>query len=160
MRANYFSDEKWFQLDGPDDWRSYILKSAVIYLPRNQKKSGCIMVQATLLSNRYEIYKCDIQCMESNTCVYTSSLSYTQKFLYYAISNDDNYIKDYPEELIKKINDILYFRVGSCIIDFSRKSSVEHHLKTCKHVKGKVLAITREQHKCLFRKSIVNYILK
>jgi len=46
-----FSDEKWFSIDGPDDWRSYIKKAETIYRPKHQKKGGGIMVWAMALPN-------------------------------------------------------------------------------------------------------------
>ena len=54
--------------------------------------------------------------------------------------NFKRYIKDCREELINGPNGILYCRICSCKVDYSRKVSVEHHLKTCKHVKGKYLS--------------------
>ena len=46
-----FSDEKWFSIDGPDDWRSNVKKKESIYRPRHQKKGGGIMVWAMVLPN-------------------------------------------------------------------------------------------------------------
>lgn len=46
-----FSDEKRFALDGPDDWRSYVLKSEEIYRNRRQCKGGSIMVWMMALPN-------------------------------------------------------------------------------------------------------------
>jgi len=46
-----FSDEKWFSIDGPDDWRSYVYKNQKVYRPRHQKKGGGIMVWAMVLPN-------------------------------------------------------------------------------------------------------------
>ena len=47
------------------------------------------------------------------------------------------YIRDHSEELICEPNGILYCRICSCKVDYARKSIVEYHLKTPKHVKRK-----------------------
>ncbi|MGL4390516.1 MAG: transposase, partial [Carnobacterium maltaromaticum] len=52
-----FSDEKWFSLDGPDDWRTYVKKEQINYRPRHQKKGGGIMVWAMVLPNGLLSYK-------------------------------------------------------------------------------------------------------
>jgi len=52
-----FSDEKWFSIDGPDDWRTYTKKTDIIYRPRHQKKGGGIMVWAMVLPNGLLSYK-------------------------------------------------------------------------------------------------------
>jgi len=52
-----FSDEKWFSLDGPGDWRTYVQKSEIIYRPRHQKKGGGITVWAMVMPNGLLSYK-------------------------------------------------------------------------------------------------------
>ena len=39
-----FSDEKWFSINGPDDWRSYVSGNKIVSSPRHQKIGGGIMV--------------------------------------------------------------------------------------------------------------------
>jgi len=52
-----FSDEKWFSIDGPDDWRSYVSKNEISTRPRHQKKGGGIMVWAMVLPNGLVSFK-------------------------------------------------------------------------------------------------------
>jgi len=83
-----FSDEKWFSLDGPDDWRSYVQKSDVIYRPRHQKKGGGIMVWAMVLPNgllSYKLLNRDFRSpsyieLLSRTIVPISKLNYAENF--------------------------------------------------------------------------------
>ena len=37
-----FSDEKWFSLDGPHDWRSYVQESEEIIVPQTRIKVGVL----------------------------------------------------------------------------------------------------------------------
>ena len=46
-----FSDEKWFSLDGPDNWSSYVKKIDITSRPKHQKNGGVIMVWAMVLPN-------------------------------------------------------------------------------------------------------------
>lgn len=64
-----FSDEKWFSIDGPDDWRTYAKKSEVIYRPRHQKKGGGIMVWAMVLPNGLLSYKILNRDFKSNAYI-------------------------------------------------------------------------------------------
>ena len=57
LSENHFSDKKWFSLDGPDDWRSYVQKSKFIYRSRHQIKGGDIMVWAMVLPKGLLFYK-------------------------------------------------------------------------------------------------------
>jgi len=70
-----FSDEKWFSLDGPDDWRTYVQKSEFIYRPRHQKKGGGIMVWAMVLPSGLLSYK--ILCRDFRSPTYVDLLCNT-----------------------------------------------------------------------------------
>ena len=51
IRANYFSDEKLFSLEGSYYCRAYVQISEVIYGPRHQQKGGGIMVWVMIFPN-------------------------------------------------------------------------------------------------------------
>lgn len=46
-----FSDEKWFSLDGPDDWRTFVYPKQKVFIPRHQKRGGGVMVWAMVMPN-------------------------------------------------------------------------------------------------------------
>ena len=52
-----FSDEKWFSLDGPDDWQTFVYQNEKIFHPRHQKKGGGVMVWAMVLPNGLLSYR-------------------------------------------------------------------------------------------------------
>lgn len=46
-----FSDEKWFSLDGPDGWSSYMYEDEVCHRPKRQKNGGGLMIWAMIQPN-------------------------------------------------------------------------------------------------------------
>ena len=66
-------------------------------------------------------------------------------------NNFKRYIKDYPEEIINGPNGILYCRICLCKVDYSRKSSVVHHLKTTSHVKRKDFSNNKRATQTFFK---------
>ena len=46
-----FSDEKRFSLDGPDDWRSYLIPSEKLYRQRKQCKGGGVILWMMVMPN-------------------------------------------------------------------------------------------------------------
>jgi len=55
--STVFTDEKWFSLDGPNDWRSYAPKSTTLFRARRQARGGGIMVWMSVLPNGLLSYR-------------------------------------------------------------------------------------------------------
>lgn len=106
-----FSDEKWFSLDGPDDWRTYVGKNENPFRPRRQKKGGGVMVWAMMLPNGLLTYKIldrefksnDYMELVSKTVVPISKLNLGNR-LFFQHDNSRIHTAKKVKDLAKKIN--------------------------------------------------------